>query len=110
MQAITDDEFHVEVREADVPTVVMFKASWCNPCSDFFPLVEDLANKMPNFRFVTMDLDEANSREGETSVIADELGIRTIPSLAIFNDGMVRDILVGRHLKNEVRHWINENY
>lgn len=103
MQQVSDTDFQSEVREAEQPVVVMFKAAWCNPCKDFFPLVEDLAGKMSEFKFVTADLEEAPQ-------IADELGIRTIPSLALFADGMVRDIMVGRHPKTEVRLWITENH
>ncbi|ANJ20777.1 thioredoxin domain [Roseobacter phage RD-1410W1-01] len=103
LQKVTDESFHDEVREAEQPVVVLFKATWCNPCKEFTPLVEDLAGKMTGFKFVTIDLDESPKTTGD-------MAIRTVPSLALFNDGMVRDVLVGRHPKQEVRHWINDNH
>jgi thioredoxin len=104
MKPVTDADFQQVVREhLDGPVVVKFHAEWCNPCKDFAPLVDELAKYYEdNILFVSCDVDQAQK-------IASELNIRTVPSLALFSDGMVRDILVGRHPKSEVRQWINES-
>lgn len=109
LSAVYDEDFNNRVRHADKPTVVLFKADWCGPCKEFKPTVEMLAERLPLIKFMQMDLDEGNPNDGETSVIAHELGIRTVPSLVLFSGGMLVDVKVGRHPLPELRQWLNEN-
>lgn len=107
MKTVFDEDFNNRVRYAKKPTVVLFKAEWCEPCKEFKPIVAGLAARMHNVDFVQIDLDDGHP-PGETCTIAQELGIRTVPSLVMFNDGMVVDVKVGRHTLADIRHWIND--
>ncbi len=108
MKPVTDNTFNEEVRNHDGPVLVMVKAAWCNPCKEFEPIVKTLENRTKHVKFVTIDIDEANEREGETSTVVDDFNIRTFPSLVLFNQGMLLDVLSGRHPISEVRMWIDE--
>ena len=55
-----------------------------------------------DIHFVEMDIEASE----ET---VSHLNIRTVPSLALFVDGMVREIYSGTMTKNELRLWIQEN-
>ena len=108
MKTVFDEDFNNRVRYAEKPTVVLFKAEWCEPCKEFKPIIEELATRMHTVDFVQIDLDDGNPNPGETSIIAQELGIRTVPSLVVFNNGMVVDVKVGRHSLTDIRHWLND--
>ena len=45
VHAINDLNFSSEVLEAEVPVLVDFTATWCGPCRQIAPLVEQLATE-----------------------------------------------------------------
>jgi thioredoxin-like negative regulator of GroEL len=103
LKPVTDETFHEEVREKVDPVLVMFTGSWCQPCKRFLPVVEEMAQTMKgDIEFLSADIEE-------TSKTASELAIRTVPSLALFVDGMVREIVTGSQSKGDLRLWIQEN-
>lgn len=103
LKPVTDDTFHQEIRENMDPTVVYFTGKWCQSCKTFGPVVETIASRMENdIRFFKADI-EMNEKE------ADALNIRSLPSLVLFVDGMVRDVHVGTMQSNDLRLWIQEN-
>lgn len=103
LKPVTDETFRAQVRETTDPVVVMFTGSWCQPCKKFLPVVEQIAEAMKgDITFLTADIEQ-------TEQFASELAIRTVPSLALFSDGMIRDVLTGTQSKSELRLWIQEN-
>ena len=103
LHAVTDASFHDDVRERTDPIVVMFTGSWCQPCQKLYPIIEDLSRDfLGECAFFTADI-ENNEK------IASELNLRSVPSLVLFSEGMVQDILTGTQPKHEIRLWINEN-
>ena len=103
LRSLSDKDFNTEVRETIEPIVIMFTGSWCQPCKRFKPIVEQMAEQMSDdIQFVEMDIEASE----ET---VSHLNIRTVPSLALFVDGMVREIYSGTMTKNELRLWIQEN-
>lgn len=103
LDSVTDVTFHDRVRERIGPTVILFTGSWCQPCKKMYPIMEDLSKSfLGEVAFYTADVEE-------TDQFASELGIRSVPSVALFSEGMVQDILSGTQTKNELRLWINEN-
>ena len=103
IKALTDVSFKEEVREKMDPILVMFTGSWCQPCKRMKPTFEEMAANMNgNVRFAEMDIEDSH----ET---VSELGIRSVPSLVLFADGMVRHIHSGTMDKTQLRLWIQEN-
>ena len=100
---LTDADFIPEIRENTDPIIVMFTGSWCQPCKRMKPTFEEMASQMEgDVRFAEMDIEQAEQT-------ANELGIRSVPSLALFADGMIREIYAGTMNKSDLRSWINEN-
>ena len=52
---VTDAGFQAEVLESDVPVLVDFTASWCPPCRVMKPILAELAEELPEVRFVELD-------------------------------------------------------
>jgi thioredoxin 1 len=88
-KAISDAEFDGEVLKAKEPVLVDFWADWCGPCKMIAPFVEELAGDYDGkLKVVKMDVD-ANPRT------AMQYGIRSIPTLLLFNNGQVAEQIVG---------------
>ncbi|MGC4001022.1 MAG: thioredoxin [Anaeromyxobacter sp.] len=83
-------EFQREVLEADRPVLVDFTAAWCAPCRALAPELEALAARHAGrLRVAQVDVDRHQ-------VIADQYGIRSMPTLLLFRGGRVVKQLVGR--------------
>jgi len=86
---ITDDTFEAEVIKSETPVLVDFWADWCGPCKAIAPIVEDLATEFEGkVKFTKLNVD-TNPRTAMT------YGIRSIPSLLIFNGGQPVKQVVG---------------
>ncbi|MBE9098526.1 thioredoxin [Vacuolonema iberomarrocanum] len=87
--AVTDATFKDEVLESDVPVLVDFWAPWCGPCRMVAPVVEEIADQyMGQIKVVKVNTDENPS-------VANQYGIRSIPTLMIFKGGQRVDMVVG---------------
>jgi len=86
---LTDDNFEDEVLNADQPVLVDFWATWCGPCRQIAPIIEDLADEFEGRAKVgKVDVDE-------NPQTAQEYGVRSIPTLLFFKDGEVQEQLIG---------------
>ena len=92
----TDANFDQEVLQSDVPVLVDFWASWCAPCNMVAPIVEEIANEYDGRAKVgKVDVD-ANPQT------AGKFGIRSIPSLLVFQGGKVVNQVVGAQPKQMI--------
>ncbi len=86
---VTDDSFEQEVLKSDLLTVVDFWAIWCGPCKMIAPVMEELAETYDGqAKFCKVDVDENQQYAGQ-------FGIRSIPTLLYFRDGVVVEQVVG---------------
>lgn len=70
--------------------IVDFYADWCGPCRQIAPMLEDISAKV-----VKVDVD-ANPE------LAQEHGVMSLPTLALFNGGKEIDRAVGVQSKSDI--------
>lgn len=80
--ALTGKDFDRHVGRSGVPVVVDFWAAWCGPCRMMAPHFERAAGELePRVRLAKLDTEAAPG-------IAARYGVRSIPTLILFRDGV----------------------
>ena len=87
--AVQDSTFKNEVLDSATPVLVDFWATWCAPCRAIAPSLEELATQYKGqVKIAKVDVDESQQ-------VAQQFGIRSIPTLLMFKGGKVVEQLVG---------------
>ncbi len=98
---VSDETFEAEVLQADLPVLADFWATWCAPCRRIAPILEDLAAEYEGrLKVAKVDVD-ANP------TLADRYNVRSIPTLAVFKDGVLVERIVGYVPKEELKRQVN---
>ena len=97
---VSNDNFESEVVNSEKPVLVDFWAEWCGPCKQIAPVVEEIADEHSDkLKVCKMDVDA--NRE-----TAAEYGIRSIPTLMIFNKGELVGTEIGALTKVQLDEFI----
>ena len=89
VHSVNDETFAAEVEGASGLILVDFWAPWCGPCKIIAPTLERLAEEYRGTAtIIKLNIDESPAT-------ARRFGVRSIPSILFFNDGLHVDTVIG---------------
>ena len=88
MKEVTDKNFNDLVLKSTKPVVVDFWAPWCGPCRMVSPILEELSDEYSDVEILSCNVDD-------NPLSAQKFGIRNIPTVMFFNEGVHKDTQIG---------------
>ena len=99
-KTITDASFHDDVISADGPVLVDFWAEWCGPCKMIGPSLEELSVELgEKVTIAKINIDDNPDAPGK-------YGVRGIPTMILFKNGVPAATKVGAAPKSQLKGWI----
>ena len=93
--SVTDKDFADEVLQSDRPVLVDFWAEWCGPCRVLGPVIESLSQEYEGrVKVAKVDVDSSQQ-------VAMQYGIRSIPTVMLFDKGQIVDTIIGVRPKSD---------
>ena len=78
---VNDLNFETDVLKSETPVLVDFTATWCGPCRQIAPFVDQLADEYAGkMKVAKLDIDDSPGT-------AARFGIRGVPTLIVFKGG-----------------------
>ena len=89
VQVFNDLNFDSEVLQSDKAVLVDFTATWCGPCRQLAPIIDQLAEELgAEAKVGKLDIDES-------PLTAGKFGVRGVPTVMVFRNGQRADQHVG---------------
>ena len=97
---LTAASFDRHISKNGIPVVVDFWAAWCAPCKMMAPAFAQAVQALePNVRFGKLNMDAESS-------IAARYGIRSIPTMIMFENGKEKARQPGAMGASDITRWI----
>ncbi|MEY2821926.1 MAG: thioredoxin [Opitutales bacterium] len=95
--------FESSIKGSSTPVLVDFWATWCGPCKQLGPVLDQLAEEMKGSASIAkVDVD---TNQG----LAQQFGITSIPALILFKNGQPVDKMVGARPKGDIAAFIKKH-
>lgn len=91
---ICDKDFNDKIN-VNKKVIVDCYADWCGPCRMLSPVIDEVSNELTDCDFYKLNVDMENE-------VPKKYGIMSIPTILIFENGELKEQLVGFRSKNEL--------
>jgi thioredoxin 1 len=97
---VSDSSFEADVLKNPGAVLVDFWATWCGPCRQIAPALDEIAREMADVVSVAkVDIDDNPMTPGQ-------YGVRGVPTLMLFRAGQPVATKVGADSKRNIETWI----
>lgn len=103
IKVVTDDSFELDVVGSSQVVLVDFWAPWCGPCKALAPTLDEIADEYDGKIVI------AKLNVDENDQTPPKYGIRGIPTMLLFKDGVVEATKMGALSKAELSAFIDAN-
>ncbi len=95
--AITEENFEQEITKSSKPIVLDVYASWCGPCQQMMPIMEELEKEMSDrYKFAQLNVDEARE-------ISIKYGVTSVPTFIFIKNNDIKGKETGYISKDVLR-------
>ena len=99
----SDESFEKDVLKNQKPVLTDFWASWCAPCRQLAPILEEIAEEMKDQIVIAKhNIDDHPNQPTR-------FGVRGIPTMLLFKNGELAGTKVGVTTKSNILDFIKEN-
>jgi thioredoxin 1 len=99
-KAVSDASFHDDVIAAQTPVLVDFWAEWCGPCKMIGPALEEISEELAGqVTIAKINIDENPNVPGH-------YGVRSIPTMILFKNGLPTASKIGAAPKSALKGWL----
>ena len=101
--AVTDATFETDVLKSDKPVLVDFWATWCGPCKQLGPALEQISDDLSDsLTIAKVDIDDS-------PMTPTRVGVRGVPTLMLFKGGEIVAMKAGAMPKTKIVEWLADN-
>ncbi|WP_099020262.1 thioredoxin [Marinicella litoralis] len=102
---VTAETFMAEVIEKSkvTPVLLDFWADWCEPCKNLTPILHSIVEKYPD----SVVLAKVNTDQEQ--MLAQQMGIQSLPTVALLKDGQIIDNFMGVKPMGEIVTWLEQH-
>ena len=94
LQKINEDSFDSFI-QSDEPVMVDFYATWCESCKAMMQIHKKIVAENENIKIAKVDIDENRG-------LVEKYGLKSIPTLMVFQKGELKETSIGRIPKDKV--------
>src|SRR5579872_3166404 len=101
---ITRDNYEQEVLSSSLPVVIDIYATWCGPCQQMHPIIEEIEKEYgQQYKFVKINVDESRD-------LSIQFGVTSIPTFVFIKNGQIKGKATGYMSKQDILARIQEAF
>ena len=93
---LNKESFEKVVSSGNKTLMIDFWATWCGPCKALGPILDEISSEMSD----VVDIYKVNI--DENTDLAQEHGVRSIPTILVYKNGNLSETLVGLQTKDDL--------
>ena len=102
VKELSDTDFATTLQGSDVPVLVDFSATWCQPCKALAPTIDAVSEEYSGkLKVYKIDIDQSPNTTGQ-------FGIQGVPTCILFKNGVEVDRFMGNQDLRSVKARVNK--